>query len=151
MMHFSGASTFLLFLPFKNSTACSAQNPSGKNVDFRDDLDLVTVACLRTHPLDFLPHRSSDKRASAALHDEMINRVYTTTPSIPSFQDDPLPNANYTKTVISTTVLSVHFMLRLRLVPHRKTIHAMPSKAIGNKGIDASVFVESEVGPIATE
>jgi hypothetical protein len=53
--------------------------------------------------------------------------------------------------VISTTVLSVHFMLRLRLVPYRKIIHAIPSKAIGNKGIDASVFVESEVGPIAIE
>jgi hypothetical protein len=53
--------------------------------------------------------------------------------------------------VISTTVLSVHFMLRLRLVPYRKIILAIPSKAIGNKGIDASVFVESEVGPIAIE
>ena len=104
------------------------------------------------HPLDFLPHRSPDKRASAALHDEMIKTEYIPLLRVfPSFQDDPLPNANYTKTVISTTFLSVHFMLRLRLVPHRKTIHAMPSKAIGNKGIDASVFVESEVGPMAIE
>ncbi len=27
----------------------------------------------------------------------------------------------------------------------------MPSKAIGNNGIDASVFVEAEVGPMAIE
>ncbi len=55
----------LFFLSSKNSTHFLEQNPSGKNIVFRDDLDLVTVVCLRTHPHDFLPHRSPDKRASA--------------------------------------------------------------------------------------
>jgi hypothetical protein len=62
-----------------------------------------------------------------------------------------LPNAKYTVTGISTTVLSFHFILHPKLISYRKIIHAMPSKAIGNKGIDASVFMEPEVGPMATE
>ncbi len=87
-----------------------------------------------------------------ALHDEVIKTEYIPLlRGLPSFQDDLLPNANYTETGISTTVLPCHFTLYLTFVSYRKIIHAMPSKAIGNKGIDASVFVESEVGPMAIE
>ncbi len=67
MTHFNGASILLSFSPCFSITALHvlAQNPSGKNIDFRDDLDLLTVACLRTHPLGFLPRKSDDERASA--------------------------------------------------------------------------------------
>jgi hypothetical protein len=67
MTHFNGASTILLSSFFSKTALhvlALAQKPSGKNIDFRGDLDLVTVACLRTHSFDFLPHRSPDKRAS---------------------------------------------------------------------------------------
>jgi hypothetical protein len=103
-------------------------------------------------PLTLFPTDPLISERVPALHDEMIKTEYIPLLLVfPSFQDDLLPNANYTETGISTTVSSFHFMLHLRLVSYRKIIHAMPSKAIGNKGIDASVFVASEVGPMAIE
>jgi hypothetical protein len=165
---------FLLSVFFQKHAAFLHAKSQWKKYRFsksliRDDLDLVTVACLRAHLLLTHPHRRSHTpRASVQgpemrrLHDEIIKTEYV--PTTPSFLDflARSPTPEYTETGISTTFLpwsrpqsslgaciSVHIMLSIHA--HNNTIHAIPKRAIGRSGIDASVFVEPEVGPIATE